>query len=363
MASERERPRRRKYVIGSLVVAAAVAGGAVAVTGSGDDGRSAQSRADGLPPRTDTVKKQDLSDRVQVDGTLGFTKERKLNAGAQGTLTWLPDTGKVIERDDALYEVDGKKVRLMYGERPMYRTLKTGDKGPDVRQLKENLRALGYGKGLDADEKFTSGTADAVKRWQKAHGLEQTGKAGPEQIAFSPGPVRVKKKEADVGDQAGPGRPVLTASGAQRQVEIKLDVSQAALAETGTRVEVTLPGGQTVKGKISSVDRTVSDEGKGQGQEKSPKITARVAFDDPAEAKGFDQAPVTVAIEGETHKDVLTVPVSALLALPGGGFGVQVVENGGVREVPVKLGMFGEGRVEVSGDGLRAGVKVGVPKA
>ena len=75
-----------------------------------------------------------------------------------------------------------------------------------------------------------------------------------------------------------------------------------------------------------------------------------------------DQSPVTVNLTGETRKGVLTVPVNALLALPGGGFGLQVVRGGTTREVKVELGMFAEGRVEVSGGGLREGMKVGVPK-
>lgn len=369
MAGERSRRPPGKYVIASLVVASALVGGAAVVSVSGDDGKGRERHVDGLPQKTDTVKRQDLSSRTQVDGTLGYSKERKLNAGAQGTVTWLPDNGAVVKQDEALYEADGAKVRLLYGERPMYRKLKAGDKGPDVRQLKQNLRDLGYGAGLAVDEEFTSGTAEALKRWQKSHGLKQTGETGPEQISFAPGPVRVKKKEAAVGDQVAPGKPVLTVTGAEREVQVELDVSDAALAEPGTRVEVTLPGGDKVKGKVASVDRSAGpDDDKSQGgggQDKSAKVTARVTFADPSEVKGIDQAPVTVELKGETHENVLTVPVNALLALPAGGFGVQVVEDGKAREVPVRLGLFGQGRVEVSGisgSGLQEGMKVGVPK-
>ncbi|MGK4579396.1 peptidoglycan-binding protein [Kitasatospora sp. HPMI-4] len=360
--SDRKRPR--KYVIASLVVASALMGGAAVVSASGHDGKGQEQRTDGLPQKTDTIKKQDLSSRTQVDGTLGYSGERKLNGGAQGTLTWLPDTGAVIKQNEAVYEADGSKVWLLYGERPMYRKLKVGDKGPDVRQLKQNLRDLGYGAGLAVNEEFTSGTAEALKRWQKSHGLKQTGETGPEQIAFTPSSVRVKKKEAAVGDQTGPGRPVLSVTGAEREVQIKLDVSDAELAEPGTGVEITLPGGDKAKGKVASLDRSGGSDEKDQGgggQDQSAKVTARVAFDDPSQVKGIDQAPVTVELKGETHENVLTVPVNALLALPAGGFGVQVVEGGKAREVPVKLGLFGQGRVEVSGSGLKEGMKVGVP--
>ncbi|MGW1194783.1 efflux RND transporter periplasmic adaptor subunit [Streptomyces sp. NPDC002536] len=352
-------------MIASLAVASALVGGAAVVSVSGDDGKGQERRTDGLPQKTDTIKRQDLSSRTQVDGTLGYSEERKLNGGAQGTVTWLPDTGSVVKQNEALYEADGAKVRLLYGERPMYRKLKAGDKGPDVRQLKQNLRDLGYGAGLTVDEEFTSGTAAALKRWQKSHGLKQTGETGPDQIAFAPSSVRIKKKDAAVGDQVAPGRPVLTVTGAEREVQIKLDVSDAGLAEPGTRVEVTLPGGDKVGGKVSSVDRSAGsddDKDKGGGEKDDAKITARVTFADPSEVKGIDQAPVTVELKGETHENVLTVPVNALLALPAGGFGIQVVEDGKAREVPVKLGLFGQGRVEVSGSGLKEGMKVGVPR-
>lgn len=87
-----------------------------------------------------------------------------------------------------------------------------------------------------------------------------------------------------------------------------------------------------------------------------------VTFDRPAEVNAPDRSPVTVGLTGETRKGVLSVPVNALLALAGGGFGVQVVQDGRVREVPVELGMFGNGRVEVTGAALTEGMQVGIPK-
>ncbi|WP_243708481.1 hypothetical protein [Actinomadura sp. GC306] len=69
-----------------------------------------------------------------------------------------------------------------------------------------------------------------------------------------------------------------------------------------------------------------------------------------------------MALESERRKGVLSVPVEALLALREGGFGVEVVDGAGRRLVPVDVGAFGGGRVEVAG-GVREGMKVGVPAA
>jgi multidrug efflux pump subunit AcrA (membrane-fusion protein) len=76
----------------------------------------------------------------------------------------------------------------------------------------------------------------------------------------------------------------------------------------------------------------------------------------------LDAAPVDVDFVSSKREDVLAVPVVALLALPNGGFGLEVVEGAATRIVPVRTGMFTAGRVEVSGQGIAAGMRVGVPK-
>lgn len=352
--------KRGRAVTAAVAVAVlAATAGSLALTRLGSDEESGGAKNTGLPPATAPVERGDLRDSAQADGTLGYDKERKVNAGAAGTMTWTPRTGSTVERDERLYEIDGLPVRLMYGSGPMYRTLKAGDKGRDVEQLERNLAELGY-TGFTPDDEYTELTAAAVKRWQKSHGAKQTGKVGPADITFAPGKVRIKSIGAGVGEQAQPGAPVLETTGSERIVTFQLDVAESRLAKAGTKVTVELPDGTTAPGKVSSVGRTAK-----QGddpQDDSPKVTLTVSFDEPDEVDGFDQSPVTVNLTGETREDVLTVPVNALLALPGGGFGLQVVRGGTVREVKVELGMFAEGRVEVSGGGLREGVKVGVPK-
>lgn len=367
--------RRGKWLLGSLALAVAATGGGYAVTAQPRTDRAADQdrRADGPPQRTEPVRRGDLSSGLTVEGTLGYAQERRLNAPGPGILTWVAAAGTAVERDGRLYETAGRAVRLMYGTTPMYRQLKTGDKGEDVKQLKRNLIALGHGTGLDpADATFTAGTATAVKRWQKAHKAPETGEVGKEDIAFASGPQRVQRNDTQVGDEPGPGKPVLTLTGTERMVRFQLDAAKAGTVKSGDPVTVTLPGGATATGKIDSVGSTANPDGEGNGSggpggsgggggNGKPKVQVTVTLDDAAGAKGPDQSPVSVRLTGETRKGVLSVPVNALLALAGGGFGVQVVENGTVREVPVELGMFGQGRVEVKGDALKEGARVGVP--
>ena len=75
----------------------------------------------------------------------------------------------------------------------------------------------------------------------------------------------------------------------------------------------------------------------------------------------MDQAPVNVNITSQTVDNVLAVPVNALLALQGGGYGVQVVTGKTSHLAAVTTGLYSDTLVQVSGSGLSAGQQVVVP--
>jgi hypothetical protein len=68
-----------------------------------------------------------------------------------------------------------------------------------------------------------------------------------------------------------------------------------------------------------------------------------------------------VGIVSARARGVLAVPVSALVALAGGGYAVEVVHGAGSRLVAVRTGLFAQTLVQVSGPGLAAGQRVEVP--
>jgi len=83
----------------------------------------------------------------------------------------------------------------------------------------------------------------------------------------------------------------------------------------------------------------------------------------PAAAGHFDQAPVTVSIVSAQARGVLAVPVSALVALAGGGYAVEVVDGPARHLVAVQTGLFSQTLVQVSGPGLTVGQRVEVPSS
>jgi hypothetical protein len=70
---------------------------------------------------------------------------------------------------------------------------------------------------------------------------------------------------------------------------------------------------------------------------------------------------VNVNITSQRAANVLAVPVNALLALQGGGFGVQVATGEGSHLVGVTTGLYSSSMVQVSGPGIAAGMRVEVP--
>lgn len=344
------------------VVAVAVLGGAGWWAGGHpglDQGTPATTPA--APTATATVARQDLNGQTKVSGTLGYAGSNTVQSPLAGRITWLPKAGAVIRRGGTLLSVNNQPVQLFYGNVPPWRDLSVGvDDGPDVKQLEQNLVALGYDPDheMTVDEHFSAATAAAVKRWQKARGLDQTGTFTAAMPAvFLPWAARVATLNASVGGQAAPGQPVYTVTSARHQVSVKLDVSQQSYVHPGDRVDVVMPDGRRVKGRVSDVGRVAQTQGEAPNQTTTVPVT--VALDDPNAGGRLDQAPVDVYITTQSRKGVLAVPVTALLALKEGGYAVETVDAAGQHHlVAVQLGVFSNGMVEVSGAGLRAGMRV-----
>jgi peptidoglycan hydrolase-like protein with peptidoglycan-binding domain len=334
------------------------------------DAFSGHPSADADPAvRTSTaaVTRTDVAQRQQVTGTLGYQHTYTVVAGGGGgVLTRLPATGATVGRGDMAYEVGGRRVPLFYGARPLWRALHSGmTAGADVRELETNLAALGYGSGLTVDRHFTSATYWAVRRWQDDAGLPVTGSVALGQVAVLPGPLRVSGQDAKAGTSVRPGMTVLHGTGTTPVVEVTVDPTEAPSVHRGDQVLVTMPGGHDEPGQVTYVSRVAvtppsdGDQAPGAPQQALIPVTVRLRH----HGTGLDQAQVQVAITAEEHRNVLAVPVIALLARPGGGHQVVLLSGASRRTVAVQVGLFDDstGLVEVSGAGLAEGVQVEVP--
>jgi multidrug efflux pump subunit AcrA (membrane-fusion protein) len=364
-------PRRRGRLLlaSALLSLGATVAAVVLVTTFGSGNSSASDPSDAISTSLATVKRTTLSSQTQASGTVGYAEPAELaGLGTGRVVTWLPEPGAVIRRGQRLYSVDGRPTLLMYGGLPAWREFRPGmGDGRDVEQLNANLRALGYGDAPSGDS-FTDGTRQAIEQLQADHGLSETGSLPLGSVVFRPGPVRISSLAQSVGALFRPGAPVLSVTSTRHIVDVELEPSQQANVTVGDKVRVTLPDNTTTTGVISHVgtvsatDSTSSSSA--NGEEAAPMLDLKVRLLERRAARRLDEAPVQVSITTAKVKDVLVVPVTALVAQAGGRYAVEVADGERERHlVPVKVGLFddADGLVQVEGRGLRPGQRVVVP--
>jgi peptidoglycan hydrolase-like protein with peptidoglycan-binding domain len=355
---------RKAWVLGGAVVlaAAAATGGVVVASGAKQETAAAEEPS----AKTVEVEKGELSSMVSLDGTLTY---RARSDGspysainhAGGTYTELPDAGDKVDCGDVLYRVDDDPVLLLCGTVPAYRDLQIGDAGNDVGQLNRNLRELGY-DAPDGNE-FTWQTEEALEKLQHDNGLDETGALDTADAVFLPESVRIAKVTAELGGSASSGAQIAQATSDTLEVQVNLDASQQDEVNKGDRAQITLPANKSVTGKVERLGRVAQAPAGQDDTVGAATIPAYISLDKPKKASGLDQAPVQVDITTTGVKSALSVPVTALVGKSGGGFAVEVVRDGGRRElVAVQLGLFdtADGRVEVEGE-LAEGDQVVVP--
>ncbi|MBO0914709.1 peptidoglycan-binding domain-containing protein [Streptomyces laculatispora] len=357
------RKKHRKAVVALVLVAALGGSGALAAIRPWEQHGTASAQ----PPvshGTVAVQKGSLSTGIQVGGALSYSTPTPVITSGHGTITALPAVGAVVKAGAKLYEVDGRPVVLLTGDRPMWRDLGPDiSDGPDVEQLKRNLIRLGYadGLGLTADQKFTRATVIAVKRWQKALGEKQTGTVSLGSVVMLPqAAVRVQQLGAQLGSVLG-ATAVMTVSGTDLVATAQPADNQLSQFKPNGRVTVKLADGSTIDGRIRSLVRGGTGEGGDNGSDGADKTTVTIALDHQRQAKQAGPSSVTVTVVGETVSDALIVPVTALLALDGGGYGVQVVSGATTRLVRIQLGLVADAKAQITGD-VQAGAQVVIPK-
>ena len=283
------------------------------------------------------------------------------SAGAgSGTLTAIAQEGVTLTQGDELFRVDDEPVVLLFGSTPAYRSMSLGiTDGSDVAQLETALSALGYDPAgtVPIDESFTSETTAMIERWQADIGANVDGTVDFGEVVFLKESIRVASALKTPGDPVHDAEAVLATSTSDTFVTIELDTDDQGLVAEGDAVTVVLPGGDTAAATVTGVGTVAVQV---QGGPNYFEIT--VTLDDPAAGAGVDEAPVEIEIVDESANNVLAVPVTALLALAEGGYAVQVDDGaGGTFLVAVDPGLFADGLVEITADGLNAGDMVVVP--
>jgi peptidoglycan hydrolase-like protein with peptidoglycan-binding domain len=176
-----------------------------------------------------------------------------------------------------------------------------------------------------------------------------------------PEPQREEKPQPEEEPEPEPEAasvPMLRTSSTRRVVSVELEADQQSIAHRGQKVEVLLPGGAEVRGEVRGLAAVESSGGEGPGEEAEPGVEATISVTGGDRIPALDGATVNVLFTQRVRRDVLSVPLTALIAIGGGRFAVDVREGGTSRQIVVTPGLAADGFVEVKGRGLREGMRV-----
>jgi hypothetical protein len=352
-------------------------------------GRSTSAQQAPKSVATARIVRTNLTTTVLTGGTLGYEPTNPVVNLLDGTYTAVPVPGTTILPGQPLYRVDNQPVVLMSGSMPAWRTFAVGmTDGPDVAELEANLIALGFARGLfsTASDHFSSLTADAVARWQTANEYPATRQIGLGEVVFESSPVLVGAESVAPGQAASPGDQPYQVTTTTRMVSVPLTPNLPPVS-VGEAVPIVLANGATTPGRVSAVgpafvgnsgagssssqgsstssstssSNSASSAGSTGSGQSSPTTVATVVPDEPASTGTGSGIAVQVSLTSQSATNVLAVPISALLALAGGGYGVELITQSGHHDlVGVTTGVFTGSQVQVSGPGVKAGMKVAV---
>jgi hypothetical protein len=338
-----ELPRRTVLgVLAGSVVTAIGGTTALRAVARTDD---AAARTDAPPaPTTTTVTRRDLVIEEELSGRLGYGDAVELPAQRSGTVTWMAPIGSIVSPGEVLWRIDDLPVVLVRGELPAYRALSAGVEGSDVGQLETYLVEAGHLELAEVgDHEFAGSTVRAVRHWQESLGVRQTGRVELGDVVMWPGPVRVAEHVAALGGTSGAA--VMKTTGTTQDVRLDVSTERLSLVAVGDAVTVQLPDDTTTTGRVTEVGR-VAQSAEGGGDP-----TVLVVVELKAASEVFDEAPVKVLVEKDAARNVLAVPVAALVALAEGGYALERVGAGHTTAlVGVELGAMTNGIVEVRGD-------------
>ena len=264
--------------------------------------------------------------------------------------------GDEVVPGSVLYRVDQRPVVIGQGGVPAYRAIGQGTEGADVAQLQRLLAAIGVYSGPD-DGKAGAGTVAAVKRWQKASAMPQSGVVEVADVIFVPQlPTRVSLDDEVIGRGllVSGGEQVVQALPASPVFTVPVTDGQAAMMPAGTRVQITAPDGSVWEAVTAEQVR----------DEQTATVNVSLVAADGGVICGDQCAQVPVTGDVRLSSTIVTVPTVAGLVVPSAALitdadgQTAVIDAEGVR-VPVTVVASARGMSVV--EGVPDGTRVRVP--
>jgi peptidoglycan hydrolase-like protein with peptidoglycan-binding domain len=275
-----------------------------------------------------------------------------VHAARDGVLTSVRLTpGDVVAPGTTVATVDLEPVVVATGQVPMFRTLRDGVAGPDVRQLQELLVAGGY-LSHAADGDFGPETTAATRAWQAAIGAPITGEVAPGSVVFVPSLPTRMRVVATVGDRLSPEADLAWLLEDAPRFHASIEAGRRGDLATGDAITIEAPDGSAWQGTLGEF---VSQEGVGGYVVDVEGVDCGTACDSVPLA-GETMLAASVVSVPETSG--LVVPVSAMARQASGDQAVTLAD-GSLQPVTVVAEADGFAVVE----GIEPGTRIQLPQS
>ncbi len=212
-----------------------------------------------VPVRTLALAPAAAIDRVEVTGSLHGARDAVLAAKVMGTVVEIrKGAGQAVRKGEVLVVLDDREVRGNIGqaEGALAQARAAASLAEANLHRFERLKERGAASQLELDQaRYQHETAQGAVR--QAEGAVAT--AGSYRASAqipSPFDGQVVDRLIEVGDMAAPGRPLLRVEDASSlRLHVSLAETQAAVAQPGDSVEVTVPSlpGRAWTGTVAEV--------------------------------------------------------------------------------------------------------------
>ncbi len=264
--------------------------------------------------------------------SVGTAPSRRVDPGAA---SWAARNASIAQAGVGVAEA---QQRLTLAGRAVQQA-EVPQRGPDVALVANNLASLGYYHG--STDTWTAALQDAVGQWQRHLGMTDNGEIDPSRVLVVRTASRVGAVEGRQGDAAS--AVTISLSSPSREATFQFHDGVPAALALGRRVRVSAAGGRRVTGHVASV--TTSGR----------SATVRVNLDQQGAFAHVSSTRVSMSVTTAARRNVLAVPIQALLALASGGYALQLPDGW---LLAVRTGAVQAGNIEVSGAGIHAGLRV-----
>lgn len=272
------------------------------------------------PVVTYTVEDGEVARSVRITVAASWQASQTLFAGRSGTVTSLGHpAGNLADSGAVLATVDLEPLVAASGSVPMFRSLKIGVTGPDVRQFQELLTSLNHYDGA-IDGRFGPQTKVATRRWQRSIRAKQDGVVETGSLLFIEDLPRRVELLLTTGEQVSIGQDLLRVLGKAPDFVAEVSASQRGELRSGDTVDINAPGGGSWTGRLGSFVEL--EDGRF-----SVDVTGALC------AEECDRIPVSgdTALAGTVElvpaKAGPVVPTSALQRQPSGAVAVQLADG------------------------------------